>query len=506
MSLEMHLSAHQKLAQQLKMSPQMYQTIQMLQYPLLELREKIEQEFTENPFLEIVEERPSPDEMRASEGEMVIEGSQEDLERRKREEVRDIIEALREEWEEGRSLRSAPRGAAYSGDEDPKRAALESYAAPSVNLADHLLLQLHLLGLDPRLETAVEILIRMLDRNGYLPEDYLEAVKELAEKDDERDEEAERFPRLPEGGFSEEEIEKAVEVLQSLDPPGIGARSMTECLLLQLDRLEGDYEVEKRIVKEHLELLAANKLPEIAKELGVPLERVKEAADFIRRNLNPKPGLLFDSEPPSYVVADVIIRERDGELEVSLNEQELPRLRFKRKYLSMLSKVRLNKKEKEFVSSKKESARWLLNAIDQRNRTLYRIAEAVARHQRDFFLKGKRYLKPLLMKDLAEELGIDVSIVSRAVSGKYVDCPQGIIPLRSLFTGGYRTAGGEEISDEAIKEEIRLLIAKEDKRKPLSDEAIMRELRKKNIDIKRRTVTKYRAELGIPNTRERKVH
>jgi RNA polymerase sigma-54 factor len=307
-----------------------------------------------------------------------------------------------------------------------------------------------------------------------------------------------------EAPVTEGEIEAGVKLLQTLDPAGVGARDIRECLLLQLDSFKGDHSIERFIVESHLESLAGNKLPDIAKALNEPLERVKLAADFIKRNLNPKPGLLFDNEAPRYIVPDVIIREIDGDLEVSLNNSAMPRIRFNSKLLKMIEKQELSKEDQDFVSGKRESAKWLLSAVEQRKRTLLSISEAVAKKQKKFFLYGVNHLKPLFMKNLADELGIDVSTVSRAVSGKYVDSPQGIIALREMFTTGYDSGYEGEVSGQSVKEELKRLVASEDRRHPLSDDALAEAFRKKGIDISRRTITKYRAELDIPNTRLRK--
>ncbi|GAB4152493.1 MAG: RNA polymerase factor sigma-54 [Planctomycetota bacterium] len=488
MAMDFHLRTDQKLQQRLQMSPQLYQVVEILQLTIAELQARIEQEVAENPFLEIVEGSvSSPAQVQ---DEMVIEGSTEALNQEKAGETKDVWDAMAENDDFGLHTRTA----SFSGDEDPKLEAMMNTAAPSISLSEHLSMQLHLLDLPAPVLEACEVLASALDSRGYLRPDYWVYFENVMyESEEER------------RAFTNEEINEAFRIIRTLDPAGVGAVSASDCLLLQLEQMEGDLQVEKAIVSNHLEDLAANKLPEIAKALSVPIERVIEAREKIR-TLNPRPGLEYDNTPPQYITVDVLVKERDGELEVMLNESAMPRLRFNRHLLSSIRPRDLSKDEKKFIATKKESAQALLNAVSQRNRILLTIVSKTTEHQRDYYLKGRKYLKPLLMKDLADELGIDVSTVSRAVSGKYVDCPQGIIPIRELFTAGYTKADGDLVSDEAVKERLKALISGENPQKPLSDQEIATIFNKEGVSISRRTVTKYREELEIPNSRLRKKY
>ncbi len=497
MAMEMQLKPQQKMLQKLQMSPQMYQTIEILHIPLIELRERIEEELLKNPLLEEVEQRVSLEPEFPEQGEMIIEGSVEDIQQRKLEDTKEILNAQEEEYSDYRPSRST----VSDSEEDPKSAAMQNTAAPSCSLFEHIMQQARLMDLPLPLFTVIHVLASSLDRRGYLISDHRELVEHLKHRLQNEELEPEFAPLLD---ASVEDIDESLRILRTLDPAGIGASNVIECLLLQLDRMEGEHEIERQIIKHHLNLIAANKLPEIASILNISLERVNHAVNVIKKNLDPAPGVAFDSEPTHYVQADVIIKEIHGELEVSLSKNMLPRVRINNRLLQRLNRQEMTKENKEFIEGNRESAKWLLSAIKHRESTLLRVAKAVAVAQKDFFLKGRYHLKPLLMKDMADQLGVDVSIISRAVNKKHVDCPQGIIPLRELFTSGYSNDLGATISDETVKEELKRIVESEDKSKPLSDAAIEKRLKARNIPISRRTITKYRKELKIPNTRLRK--
>jgi RNA polymerase sigma-54 factor len=489
MAFEFNLRTEQKLQQRLQMSPQLYQVVEILQLTIAELQERVEQELAENPFLELVEGTAPTGEPIKS--EVPIEGTREAVDADKLKETSDVWDAVSEN--EGFGLES--RSSYTSGDEDPKLEAMMNTPGPGITLQEHLLQQVNTMDLEDELLEAARIVVLSLDPGGYLSPDYAELFENEWYDNGEEDEDPRRF--------NAEVVEDAVRLVRTLDPPGVGAFDIKDCLLLQLEQMPGDNLIAWRVVREYLKELAANKLPEIAKALDVTVETVIEARDIIRR-LNPKPGLEFSNEPPHFVVADVIVRERDGQLEVRLNSSAMPRFRLNARLMASLRKRKFAGEEKKFVTQKKEAAHSLLNAVDQRNRILLTIVEKTVEQQRDFYLKGRAHLKPLFMNKMADEIGIDVSTVSRAVSGKYVDCPQGIIPIRMLFTAGYTTEDGDEVSDEAVKEKLKAIVNSEDKAQPLSDHSIVEILKREGISIKRRTVTKYREELEIPNSRQRK--
>ena len=300
-------------------------------------------------------------------------------------------------------------------------------------------------------------------------------------------------------------LEIALKIVQSLEPAGIGGRGLEECLLLQLERDPQEYPIEERIIAEHLQDLGHNRLPKIARALGLTIDEVKDAMQIIA-SLNPLPGKIFGGEMPRYVKPDVIVDEIDGKYEVRVESEYLPRLQVSPHYRNLYQESRKNPEVKKYLKKKMDGAEWLMAAIRQRQSTLQKIAQEIVTIQSGFLDHGISQLKPLKMSDVAEILGVHVSTVSRALSGKYMQTPRGIFEMKFFFTGGATKADGEVEARGSVIQRIKDLVAKEDKKKPLSDINIVRKLAESGIKISRRTVTKYREAEAIPSSRERREY
>jgi RNA polymerase sigma-54 factor len=515
--MQQSMSLSQRMELRLQMTTQMIQSIELLQLPLLALQERVEQELEENPALE-PEEPEELEEQHADE-----DGGDDTAERAFEEQVAD----MEEEWTESLGSSYRPRGES----DDPKYEAMQNTAAPEKSLREFLTDQLALLECPQRLKDLAELIIYNLDDAGLLPmpaEEVFKPAAALPAADPPAtigtiggqapappaagasgDGTAETRPAPPELPIdpppTPEEVARALELVQSLDPPGVGARSTQECILIQLRRSPGDTAFEEQLIEEHFQDLVQNRLPKIAKEMGVGLERVKEAVEVIAA-MNPRPGALFGGAVAHYVRPDLIVELVGDEYQVRLNDWGLPRLRVSPAYLDMLREQRKDRQLREYVQEKIRSARWLIEAINQRKTTLLKIAKAVVELQHEFIDKGLAHLKPLPMQEVADRLGLHVSTVSRAMTDKYIQTPQGVIPLRSFITGGYQTADGEGESARAVMERIKEMVAKESPENPLADAQIVAALRAAGLDVARRTVAKYREKLGIAGSRQRKKY
>jgi RNA polymerase sigma-54 factor len=372
-------------------------------------------------------------------------------------------------------------------EEDGKRAAIENSPAPDISLEDHLRRQISLLDTDPHVREICENIIANLDWRGYLEYPLEEIVASM------------ETPASP------EEAEQALSLVQKLEPPGVAARSVEECLLLQLDESIEDAEFVRLVIEKHFEDVLRNRYPKVVKSLGCTMERLKDAVQQIGR-LNPIPGALFGEEAAPHVLPDLRVELVDGEYRVILEDAALPSLRICSYYARRLQQKGLDPKTEQYLKDKLQSARWLIDAIQQRRSTVFNIASAIVEAQRDFFEKGPMHLKPLKMQDIADQVGVHVSTVSRAIAGKYVQTPRGIFSLKYFFTGGVEKEDGEMESWEVVRQKLVQVIESEDKSNPLSDEQIAEELADQGIDIARRTVSKYRKVLGIPSSRRRKEY
>lgn len=455
---------------------------------MLDLQGRIDQELLENPFLEIAE--PAPDELTAPKREDPPHPQGENGERPLADWEPAAIRTL-EAFERlaGDRLPRRPRG----GDESDERRqeALNNAPQEAKTLSEVFTPQLGLLGFSEKQQIIAEYILASVDPRGYLritPE-------EIASD--------------PDLGASAEEVVYVIGKLRTLGPPGLFAKDLRECLLLQLvDHFQENapQTLEYILVDKHLEDIAMNRLPKILREVGRDMTELKDAIDTIK-NLNPNPAGGEFSEPNVRIVPDVIVSEVDGNYEIRLERGTVPDLRVVGDIAKMLAQAKQDPKVHEFLERKFQSAKWFKEAIERRRLTLEKICRAIFDRQRDFLDKGPQALRPLRMQEIADEVGVHISTVSRAISGKYVDSPRGIYALKYFFVGGTVTDDGEYESQTAIKELVKKIVDTEDKKKPLSDEEIGKLLSERNgVPIARRTVTKYRKALNIPASSQRKLY
>lgn len=476
--MRMQLEMRPRLEQRLKLAPQIIQSIEILQLPLLELQERIEQEQLENPVLEIeeieaAEDTDQPDEPADRKAdERIVEG--EDFAK-----LDNLPDDFRDYFYQT-SQRRAPSDA-----RDEKLDAIQNTPGRSMPLAECLIGQLALMEVPERTREIAEVICNNLDRDGRLA--Y--SLEEIA--------------AAMEPAPSAAEAEEALRVVQSLDPPGVAAANLEECLLLQINPRDPDYRFYEMLIRNHLHDIEMNRLPRIAREMDAGLEDVKLAVEFVV-SLDPAPGRLYDNEVVPYVAPEVNVRLMDGQYQVSLEERGMPRLRINEEYRSMARDKGADTRTREFLRKKTDSARWLIDAIQQRRRTVLRISREVVKAQREFLERGVSALKPLKMQEVADRTEVHVATVSRAIRDKYMQTPRGVFPIKFFFTGGTRGADGEMESWNAIKQRISEIVEKEDKRRPYSDDEITQQLREAGVDIARRTVTKYRRGLDIPSSRQRR--
>lgn len=495
----MRLDQSQFLSQEMRqtLSPQMIQAMEILQLPMLALQERIDQEMETNPVLELGASNEEPVEPyedyedRSGERDLVVGeqgGNSEDFER-----LDNMTDELGEDFTNSDFSAEYTPGP-YRGDAEAGNRKLEAMAnapAPEESLGEYLLEQWRFFDLPSELRDAGERIIDYIEEDGYLRV----PLDELAGKTDSP------TPR--------DVLDRALTWVQSLEPTGVGARSLRECLLLQLranEQAGEDVTLEKQLVGDFLREIEMNRLPAIAKRLNRDIEDVKRGIERISR-LDPKPGLQIGEQAAPILQPDVLVDLTDhGEVVVRMADENTPQLSIN-EYYSEIARDRATERDaRKFLQKNIRSAHWLIGAIAQRRRTVRRVAEEVFAVQREFLEHGREALKPLPMADVAEKVGVHVATVSRAVAEKYVQTPQGIHPLRMFFSGGTTTADGEDMSWDAVKAKLRDVVDHEDKSKPLSDEALAKAMQAEGIQIARRTVAKYRDLLGIPPARKRKEY
>jgi len=479
--MQMQAQLLPRLEQRMKLAPQIIQSIEILQLPTLALQQRVQQELEINPVLETEldsEEAQEKAELEAEEMQEREDDAQDTDEFEKYEE-------MAEDWWEFQADTMPTRR--RSDGEDEKLEAIQNTPAPSMSLHDYLLNQLMLMDVEDDVAEACEYIIFNIDPNGYLAYPLEEIVESMDEP------------------CSMEIAEQSLRIVQTMEPPGVGARTLEECLLLQVSATEPHFELVRNLIGNHLKDIEMNRYPQIAKETGRSIEEVKEAVDFIR-TLNPRPGNVFSNEPTHYITPDVIVQYMDGKYEVLLEDKNLPRLYISPYYRQLLRKEKAGSRAREFVKQKFASARWLIDAIEQRRSTLYKVASNIVEFQQDFFEHGTSHLKPLKMQEVADAIGMHVSTVSRAIANKYMQSPQGLHELRAFFTGGTMGQDGHMESWKSIRQKIIEMIENEDKSKPLSDDEIAKRFKRQGLDVARRTVTKYRQALRIPSSRQRKQY
>src|SRR3954467_1034488 len=483
------LSQSTQLKQELKINPRLYQAMDLLYMPLLDLQQHLKQELLNNPFLDMVE----PEDEDEDEGEVQEETTNPEAEPEK-DEKGEI------DWEE---ILLDGFDAGGRREEHEEREYYEPVTVDSRDLSDHLRDQVSLLDLNPRQMYLADEFIGNINEDGYLAcglDKILEGVNEDIQK---AAEEAERdLTDVP--LYTMQETEEMLGTVQSLDPPGVGARDLRECLMLQLKEAGLEQSVPYRLVRDCFEELIAHRWSEISKRFGISPVDVQRAADEIKK-LDPKPGLVYSGESDNYIIPDLIVDKIDGKYHIFLNDANLPRLKLSRAYQDIArDKKKFDGENKEFISNKLNSANWMIQAIEQRRQTMLKVMNYIVERQREFFEKGIQHLKPLTLREVAEVINMHESTVSRVTNEKFVQTPRGVLPLKFFFSSGLATSDGEDVSARGIKAQLQKLVQDEDPKHPLTDQAIVNILRESGVQIARRTVAKYRDQLGVLSARMRK--
>ncbi len=485
------------LRQELKINPRLYQAMDLLYMPLLDLQQHLKQELLTNPFLELVE--PEDEEAEAS------EDSEEQSEPENLVEGDTVAEAEPEksgdddiDWE-GVLLDGFETGG--QREEADQREWYEPVTVATKDLSDHLKEQIALLDLTPRQELLAEEFIGNIDEAGHLaatPEEIRDGVNEVLAR---AAEENELPPATP---VSDDEVLVMLRIIQDLDPAGVGARDLRECLLLQLQSMGAKGTLAWRLVDEAFEELIAHRWSEVSRRFAINAQEVQDAADEVSR-LDPKPGLRYSSSSEDYIVPDLVIDKIDGQYHVFLNDGNLPRLKLSRSYQELArDRKRFDTESKDFIAAKLNSANWMIQAIEQRRQTMLKVMHFIVDRQRDFFERGVQYLRPLTLREVAEAVGMHESTVSRVTNEKFVQTPRGVLPLKFFFSSGLATSDGDDVSARGIKDQIEKLVIGEDELNPLTDQAIVEILLRTGVQIARRTVAKYRDQLGILPARMRR--
>jgi len=471
-----------KQMQHLIMSQEMQQAFNFLQLPIMELQPLIEQEMEQNPLLEYSQEevRETEEELEEREADQDLNPEQElDFTKHNEEILAQINEELGNHFSQ-----NIPETSPTAQEDEKRDSFRQSLIKQEASLFGHLMQQASETFPSATERTIAECLIGNLDAHGFL-ETSLEELAKL-------------------NHFELADLKTVLETIQTFDPPGIGARSLQETLLIQLKYLNKENSLAYQIVQSCFEDLLHNKIPEIKKVVKESSEQILHAIRHDIAKLNIHPGTNWSSTEAQYIVPDISIEAEGEEIKVFINEDPLPPLKLNPRYLKLLEDKRLSKETKDFILKKIASAKWMLRNLTERNETLVKIVHALADSQREFFLNPEGLLKPITMTALAAELELHESTVARAVSNKYLQTPRGLIPLRSLFSTSYLTQDGSELSSRTIIQEISTLIKNENKQKPLSDEAISNLLELKGIPCARRTVAKYRYTLQLGNAQQRK--
>lgn len=493
----MHLGISQqmRMSQQMKLAPRMIQSMEILQLPLMALQERIEQELAENVVLEQAAEE-------TDEGERAeLNGTAYELEEPPRRDVeeRELIAGgeennasdferlleISQDWpEDNYTSGSKPSGNRMDEDADRQHDVMANAESRPQTLHDHLLEQFGYFDCSPAVRKFGEYLIQNLDHHGRLQSSLPEIVQVYGEI------------TLP-------EAEEALRLLQRLEPPGVGARDLKECLLLQIKPHTPMREILITLITQHFDDILHNRLPLIERRTGYSLDDIKAAIEQLRTfQINPGQG--FEEPQVVHVEPDLAVdKDESGKYVVRLIDEHVPQLRISRRYLRMLES-NPDAQTREFIRRKVESARWLIESIEQRYNTLKRVAQAIVDHQTAFLDLGPEHIAPLKMQQIADVVGVHVTTVSRAVDGKHIATPRGIFPLKRFFGGGTTTAEGEEVAWDIVRMKLKELVDNEDKSDPLSDDALVEELAKHGYQLARRTVTKYRKALNIPSSRQRR--
>ena len=469
----------QHLSLQMKQSPQQVLLSSLLQLPIISLEQRITTELELNPLLEIEEEQEMEQELEEPEADLDADDDEDDTPLKEVE----VEEAKDQEidWEE------------ILNDQEsydfrmPKEKDTEEFERPEVyreTLTDFLISQLNMSELLPAEITIGEYIIWNINNVGYLTVD-VETIADNLEED-------------------VEAVEQILSIIQSFEPSGIGARNLQECLLIQLNQQKPQNELAIKAVRDYFEDFKNKRYEKLSKLLEIDLDDVKDIIDHIIK-LNPKPGEGYLSFENQYIVPDLEVKKEDGEFKIMMHDWNIPNLRINNEYRKMmLDRKKSNKETRDFIRQRLESARWLINSIQQRRMTILRTMEAIIEKQHDFFEFGPEYLKPMILKDIAEEISMDISTISRVTNGKYVQTEWGVFELKSFFSEKYTTDDGEDVSNKKIKALIKNIVEKEPPKRPYNDQKISEMLKKEGYPVARRTVAKYREQMSIPVSRLRR--
>ena len=463
----------QKPLQTIMMSPQMQQAIQLLQLPILELTQRIENELANNPVLEVVSQETQETVKDKSSDSQPEEKDRLDFDQKEND--FEILKKIDDEWREYFSQTSAYYK--HTPEDEEKRAFLENIITYDESLQEHLLSQMKIAASNEQEQKLGELIIGNIDKYGFLKT----SIEEISINAD----------------VSVEEVEKVLNKIQTFDPNGVGARDIKECLLIQLRNAGKGDSLAAKIVDNCFELLGKKKYQDIAKHLHVKIQDVQEAIEQISR-LSLRPGSLYGGSPTHYIIPDITLkRDENGEFQIIINEDRIPHLRISSFYRKMIEDETIAPEVKEYIKEKMHSGKWLIKNIHQRQQTLFNITKEIVERQKDFLSKEDGRLQPLTMHQIAEAVKLHESTISRAISGKYIDTPQGVFPLKFFFTTAIETTDGNNTSAHEVKTTLKELVDKEDGQKPLSDEQLVQLINAKGMKIARRTVAKYRKELGI---------
>jgi len=466
------------------MTPSLQQAIKLLQLSKLELQEVLNQELLENPLLEETAEEAKAEETEAETADQKTDADEEDTKaaEQAKDKERDSFDEIdydayfQDYIEYGYNPRMS---------EEHEDFPIENTLTRPPNLTDHLTWQLSMSDASPRIKEIGTFIIGNIDEDGYLRASGEEVQAA--------------------GKYDAAEVEQAVQAIQMLDPIGVGARDLRECLLLQLDFLEIDNPLVETIVRDHWEMFMQRHFAQLAKTLSIDMKTLEGLVEIIK-HLDPKPGRKYSNERAIYVEPDVYIQKVGEDYVIILNEDGMPKLRINGSYRAMLNSMdsKSDGETVNYIKDKIRSAVWLIKSLDQRQRTIYKVAESIVKHQREFLEKGIDHLRPLVLRDVADDIQMHESTVSRVVSNKYMHTPRGLFLMKYFFHSGIDSDTGEDISSLTVKKKIQSFIHAEDPRKPLSDSKIMKILNDEGINIARRTVAKYRDELNIPSSTDRK--
>ena len=527
--MRMDISQHMGMRQEMKLAPRMIQSMEILQLPIMQLEERLREEHEKGGAIELgpsnIEKSSTDLEAQNGAKEVSDKESGEGPSEAESEAYQQLVSEFNDSYSPG----SGPSRAAGAELADKKHDAMMNAADRPPSLEDHLLEQLALVEFeDPDVRAFAEYLVSNLDRRGFLngpleemrrdwrpdhapePEPAVAAAAgsvPIFQTDGDDHAEANGIAARP-AYLTEDQAAEAILAVQSLEPTGVGAADLRECLLLQIDqnpRIQ-DAELLYSIVANHLDDLEHNRLPVIQRKTGLTMEQIHEAIEQLKHlELNPASG--FTDDGVQYVVPDIFVNQGDdGQWKIHINDDHVPNVRISRDYERMLRQKGNDPNVLEYVKRKLNAARWLIESIEQRRNTIRKVSQAIVDAQKGFLDHGPDAIEPLKMQQIADVVGVHVTTVSRAVDDKWIQTPRGIFPLKRFFGGGTTTASGEEVAWDTIKRKLTEVVEDEDKNSPFSDEALVEQMAKHGYPLARRTVTKYRKMLGIPSSRQRKVH